>query len=124
MKNFPFSPLLYFHSLFLLIFFENAIHLTTLLTTNSKIDFIFSLFSFFFSIILLPRHPLEASLFLEIVPVMPHWCVYGFIRLLSSLFVLFCFPSFFFWLSVTYSLHELNVTSIVSNLWRKPNCIY
>jgi len=98
--------------------------LTTLLTTNSKIDFIFSLFSFFFSIILLPRHPLEASLFLEIVPVMPHWCVYGFIRLLSSLFVLFCFPSFFFWLSVTYSLHELNVTSIVSNLWRKPNCIY
>jgi len=57
-KNFPFSPLFVFLFPFSPHFFENAMHLTTLLTTNSKIDFLLFFFEpfFFFSFLLFYFH--------------------------------------------------------------------
>ena len=90
---------------FFSLFLENAIHLTTLLTTNSKIDFLF--FIFFTSTTPFRSEPALRD----------HTCDAPFMTL-------FVFYPLFFLLYVTYSLYELNVTSIVSNLWRKPNGVY
>jgi len=103
-KTFP-SPHFCIFIPFFSLFLENAIHLTTLLTTNSKSDFPFL---YFFT---------STTPFRSEPALRDHTCDAPFMTL-------FVFYPLFFLLYVTYSLYELNVTSIVSNLWRKPNGVY
>jgi len=97
MEKLSLLPIFVFSFLF---FFENATHLTTLLTTNSKGNFLF--------LFLFPRHHLEASMH---IPVMPYWYTYAFI-------------SSFLFICCLFSLRAQRNINCLKFIWRKPNGIY